>query len=163
MTQMHGGTVEVISEGIGHGTEFIVRLPISVELPIAMPRTTTREPAVTATALRILIVDDNRDAAAMLAMLLQLGGHETHTASDGVQAVEATMRLQPDVVLLDIGLPRLNGYEAARKIREQYKQGGCPMLVALTGWGQDEDRRRSEEAGFDAQLVKPVDEGVLSC
>jgi CheY-like chemotaxis protein len=88
---------------------------------------------VTPTPLRILIVDDNRDAADMLAMFLQLGGHETHTADDGVEAIEATMRLQPDLVLLDIGLPRLNGYEAARTIREQHKQGGCPVLVALSG------------------------------
>jgi CheY-like chemotaxis protein len=121
----------------------------------------TREPAVTATALRILIVDDNQDAAGMLAMLLQFGGHETHTAHDGVEAVEMTARLQPDVVLLDIGMPRLNGYEAARKIRKQGTQGNRPLLVALTGWGQDEDRLRSEEAGFDAHLVKPVDEVAL--
>ena len=121
-----------------------------------------RDPAVAATGIRILIVDDNRDAADMLAMLLMLRGHETHTAHDGVEAVEATARLQADLVLLDIGLPRLNGYEAARRIREQDEQRGRPMLVALSGWGQDEDRRRSEEAGFDAHLVKPVDEIVLS-
>lgn len=118
------------------------------------------DPVVTATALRILIVDDNRDAADMLAMLLQLRGHETHTAYDGVEAIEATTRLQPDLVLLDIGLPRLNGHEAGRRIREQHKRGR-PVLVALSGWGRDEDRRRSEEAGFDAHLVKPVDEIAL--
>jgi CheY-like chemotaxis protein len=82
-------------------------------------------------------------------------------AHDGVEAVEATARLQPDLILLDIGLPRLNGYEVARRIREQYQQRDRPVLVALTGWGQDEDRRRSEEAGFDAHLVKPVDENAL--
>ena len=97
----------------------------------------------------------------MLAMLLEFSGHETHTAHDGVEAVEATTRLQPDLVLLDIGLPRLNGYEAARRICEQHTHGGRPVLVALSGWGQDEDRRRSEEAGFDAHLVKPVDEVAL--
>jgi CheY-like chemotaxis protein len=121
----------------------------------------TREPALTAKGLRILIVDDNRDAAGMLAMLLQFRGHETHVVHDGAEAVEAATTLQPDVILLDIGLPRLNGYEAARKIREQQEQPGRPLLVALTGWGQDEDRRRTEEAGFDAHLVKPVDEAAL--
>ena len=82
-------------------------------------------------------------------------------AHDGVEAVEAATKLQPDVILLDIGLPRLNGYEAARHIREQPEQPGRPLLLALTGWGQDEDRRRTEEAGFDAHLVKPVDEAAL--
>lgn len=120
-------------------------------------RAMTPDPTVTATGLRILIVDDNRDAAEMLAIYLHQSGHETHTAHDGVEAIEATTRLQPDLVLLDIGLPRLNGYEVARRIREQHKHGCGPALVALSGWGQDEDRRRSEEAGLDAHLVKPVD------
>ena len=161
LTQMHGGTVDVTSAGIGQGSEFIVRLPIMVETATVPPPAMTREPALTAKGLRILIVDDNRDAAGMLAMLLQFSGHETHMAHDGVEAVEATTKLQPDVILLDIGLPRISGYEAARKIREQQEQPGRPLLVALTGWGQDEDRRRTEEAGFDAHLVKPVDEAAL--
>jgi signal transduction histidine kinase/ActR/RegA family two-component response regulator len=161
LTQMHGGTVDVTSAGIGQGSEFIVRLPIMVEPATVPSPALTREPALTAKGLRILIVDDNRDAAGMLAMLLQFSGHETHMAHDGVEAVEATTKLQPDVILLDIGLPRLNGYEAARKIREQQEQPGRPLLVAVTGWGQDEDRRRTEEAGFDAHLVKPVDEAAL--
>src|SRR5688572_30052322 len=161
LTQMHGGTVDVTSAGIGQGSEFIVRLPIMmVETATVPPPAMTREPALTAKGLRILIVDDNRDAAGMLAMLLQFSGHETHMAHDGVEAVEATTTLQPDLILLDIGLPRMSGYEAARKIREQQEQPG-PLLVALTGWGQDEDRRRTEEAGFDAHLVKPVDEAAL--
>jgi CheY-like chemotaxis protein len=161
LTQMHGGTVEVTSAGIGRGSEFLVRLPIMAGIaPVPAPGT-TRGPATTAAGLRILIVDDNRDAAGMLAMLLQFSGHETHTAHDGVEAVEATTKLQPDVILLDIGLPRLNGYEAARMLRERQEQPGRPLLVVLTGWGQDEDRRRSEEAGFDAHLVKPVDEAAL--
>jgi signal transduction histidine kinase/ActR/RegA family two-component response regulator len=161
LTQMHGGTVDVASAGIGQGSEFIVRLPIIVGETATVPaHAMTREPALTAKALRILIVDDNRDAAGMLAMLLKFSGHETHMAHDGVEAVEAATRLQPDVILLDIGLPRLNGYEAARKIREQ-QQPRRPLLVAVTGWGQEEDRRRTEEAGFDAHLVKPVDEAAL--
>ncbi len=160
LTQMHGGTVDVTSAGIGQGSEFIVRLPTMVETFTVPPAAMTREPALTAKGLRILIVDDNRDAAGMLALLLQFSGHETHMAHDGVEAVEETTRLQSDVILLDIGLPRMSGYEAARKIREQQEQPG-PLLVALTGWGQDEDRRRTEEAGFDAHLVKPVDEAAL--
>jgi signal transduction histidine kinase/ActR/RegA family two-component response regulator len=161
LTHMHGGTVDVTSAGIGQGSEFILRLPIIVETATVPLPAMTHEPAVTATRLRILIVDDNRDASAMLAILLQFSGHETHTAHDGVEALEATTKLQPDVILLDLGLPRLNGYEAARKIREQQKQPGRPLLVALTGWGQDEDRRRSQEAGFDEHLVKPVDVAAL--
>jgi two-component system, chemotaxis family, CheB/CheR fusion protein len=132
-----------------------------VETATAPPPAMTRELVLTAKGLRILIVDDNRDAAGMLAMLLQFSGHETHTAHDGVEAVEATTKLEPDVILLDIGLPRMSGYEAARQIREQQEQPGRPLLVALTGWGQDEDRRRTEEAGFDVHLVKPVDVAAL--
>jgi CheY-like chemotaxis protein len=161
LTEMHGGTVDISSAGIGQGSEFIVRLPILVETVALTAPAMTPDPAVTETRLRILVVDDNRDAADMLAMLLQLSGHETHTAHDGVEAIEATTRLQPDLILLDIGLPRLNGYEAARRIREQHKHRDRPVLVALSGWGQDDDRRRSEEAGFDAHLVKPVDEIAL--
>jgi CheY-like chemotaxis protein len=110
---------------------------------------------------RILIVDDNRDAAESLAMLLTLSGHEVHTAYDGHEAVEAAAKFELDLILLDIGLPRLNGYEAARRIRAQQRDKGL-VLVALTGWGQEEDRRRSKEVGFDAHLVKPVDHDVLT-
>jgi CheY-like chemotaxis protein len=152
--------VDMRSAGIGQGSEFVVRLPI-LEETVAVPAPAmTSDSAVTAAGLCILVVEDNRDAAEMLAMFLQINGHETHTAHDGVEAIEATTRLQPDLVLLDIGLPRLNGYEAGRRIREQHKRDR-PVLVALSGWGQDEDRRRSEEAGFDAHLVKPVDEIAL--
>ena len=97
----------------------------------------------------------------MLATLLQFTGHETFAAHDGLAAVEAAAKLNPDVILLDIGLPVLNGNEAPRRIREQRGQENRPLLVALTGWGQEEDRRRSEEAGFDAHLVKPVDDAIL--
>ena len=157
LTEMHGGTVDIGSAGIGQGSEFIVRLPILVDAAALTSRALTPDPSITATGLRILIVDDNWDAAEMLAIYLHQSGHETHTAHDGLEAIEATTRLQPDLVLLDIGLPRLNGYEAARRIRERHKHAAGPALVALTGWGQDEDRRRSAEAGFDAHLVKPVD------
>lgn len=112
-------------------------------------------------ARRILVVDDNRDSALSLALLLKVAGDETFTAHDGLEAVEAAERLNPDVILLDIGLPRLNGYEVARHIREQ-PWGQKVVLIALTGWGQEEDRRKSNEAGFNSHLVKPVDHSVLN-
>ena len=112
------------------------------------------------TARRILVVDDNRDSANSLAMLLTLLGHTVDTAHDGVEAVERAQTFRGDVILMDIGMPRLNGYEAARQIRIQQQKN--LKLVALTGWGQDDDRRRSDEAGFDAHLVKPVDLSALT-
>ena len=105
-------------------------------------------------------MDDNRDSADSLAMLLKIMGHEVGTAYDGEQAVEAAGTLRPEVVLLDIGMPKLNGYDACRRIREQ-PWGQGMFLIALTGWGQEEDRRRTEEAGFNHHMVKPVDPAVL--
>ena len=159
LAEMHGGTVEASSSGIGQGSELVVRLPIVIEEATPAPQASMPGPA--ATPLRILVVDDNRDGAESLALLLTLTGHETHTAHDGLAALESAARLDPDVILLDIGLPGLNGYEVARRIREQHRDNGRPILVALTGWGQDEDRKRAAEAGFDAHVVKPVDFVVL--
>ncbi|MGH7347619.1 MAG: response regulator, partial [Candidatus Rokuibacteriota bacterium] len=141
LVEMHGGTVEVQSSGLGQGSEFVVRLPIVVETPQLPPEPTARAPTPT-TARRILVVDDNRDSAESLTMLLNLTGYQTHTAYDGLEAVEAAA-FRPDVILLDIGLPNLNGFEAARKIREQQSDKSL-VQAALTGWGQEEDRRRSE-------------------
>jgi PAS domain S-box-containing protein len=157
LVEMHGGTVEARSEGPGKGSEFVVRLPVAAEIQDEGLRGEAGdgETVVTPAARRILIVDDNLDAADSLGMLLGLLGHEIHTAHDGMEAVEAVAGFKPDIVLLDIGLPKLNGYEAARRIREQH--GGGLVLVALTGWGQEEDRRRSKEAGFDHHMTKPVD------
>jgi len=152
--------VEASSGGVGQGSEFVVRLPTVVEAGTLPSRPVAPQCAPT-TPLRILIVDDNRDSADMVAALLNFTGHETFTANDGLAAVEAAAKLDPDVIFLDIGLPVLNGYEAARRIREQQGLKRPPLLVALTGWGQDEDRRRSEEAGFDAHVVKPIDDAVL--
>jgi CheY-like chemotaxis protein len=155
---MHEGTVEARSGGVGQGSEFVVRLPILVGASQLSPKPpSTLAPTKT---YRILVVDDNWDSSESLAMLLKLGGHETHTAHDGSAAVEAAEALRPDVVLLDIGLPDLNGYEVARRIREQ-PWGKGMVLIALTGWGQEEDRQRSREAGFNAHLVKPVDHVAL--
>jgi CheY-like chemotaxis protein len=110
---------------------------------------------------RILVVDDNRDAAASLAMLLQLTGNETETAFDGPAALDVAAAFKPDVVLLDIGLPGLNGYEVARRMRQE-PWGKAVKLIAITGWGQLEDRQRSHEAGFDDHMVKPVDHDLLA-
>ena len=153
LVELHGGTVGAHSAGIGHGSEFTVRLPILVETPkLSPPEPTASEPTPT-TARRILVVDDNRDSATSLVMLLELSGHEMHTAYDGLEAA-ATFR--PHVVLLDIGLPKLNGYEAARQIREQL-WGKDMVLVALTGWGHKEARQKSRDAGFNGHIVKPVE------
>ena len=159
LMELHGGTVEVHSAGIGRGSEFVARLPIMVETPVPPPQVPTAH-GPPATARRILVVDDNRDSATSLAMLLDLTGNETRTAHDGLEAVEAAATFRPEVVLLDIGLPKLNGYEAAHKIREQ-QWGKKMVLVALTGWGQEDDRQRSREAGFDGHIVKPVEYTAL--
>jgi CheY-like chemotaxis protein len=109
---------------------------------------------------RVLVVDDHQDAAMSLAMLIELMGHEVQTASDGVEALEVAEAFRPDVILLDIGMPRMNGYEASRRIR-MTEWGSSVRLIALTGWGQDEDRRMAEEAGFDQHLIKPVEADAL--
>jgi len=155
LVEMHGGTVKARSEGPGRGSEFEVCLPALAEAPRAETPAVAEEPAPHARR-RILLVDDNEDGAESLAMLLELGGHDIDIVHDGPQALEAAQRLRPDVVLLDIGLPRMNGYEVCRRIRQE-SWGQDLTVVALTGWGQEEDRQRSREAGFDAHLVKPVD------
>ncbi|MGH8563450.1 MAG: hybrid sensor histidine kinase/response regulator [Gammaproteobacteria bacterium] len=160
LVEAHGGKVEARSDGLGHGSEFVVRLPILVETPKPPSRPTVSEPTA-AMGRRILIVDDNQDGAESLAMLLQLGGHETHMAHDGLEAVEAAERFRPDAMLLDIGLPKLNGYEVCRRIRAQ-PWGKNMVLVAVTGWGQEEDRHKSREAGFNIHIVKPVDPAALT-
>ncbi len=159
LVELHGGTVQVYSAGINQGSEFVVRLPLLLDVPDQRLPEPLRVDA--AQRRRILVVDDNRDAASSLADLLELTGHETRIAHDGLEAVKMAESFGPDVVLLDIGLPKLNGFEAARMIRQQ-PWGKQMMLVALTGWGKDEDRRMSSEAGFDAHLVKPADPLALT-
>jgi PAS domain S-box-containing protein len=159
LVEMHGGTVEVHSDGLARGSEFTVRLPTSEEALKPPSRPTVSEPLPTVGG-RVLVVDDNEDGAESLAMLLELEGYETLQAHDGVEAIEAAERFRPDAILLDVGLPIMNGYEVCRRIREQ-PWGKDVVLVALTGWGQEEDRRRSEEAGFDTHMVKPPDQETL--
>ena len=159
LVELHGGTVTAFSEGPGRGSEFTVRLPILSEAPAAPVEDVT--PALTPNGAapagrRILIVEDNVDIADTLVTLLAMEGHVTYTACDGLAGLAAAEQYQPDVILLDIGLPKLDGFEVCRRIREQ-PWGQAIALVALTGWGQAEDRRKSKEAGFDYHLVKPVD------
>ena len=160
LVELHGGSITVHSEGRGRGSEFIVRLP-RVARGETMPATNHDTPAPSVPRRRILIVDDNEDGAMSLSMLLNLGGHETFIARDGHEALAQFERTRPDVALLDIGLPGLNGFEVARRIRD-LPFGRDAVLVAVTGWGQEDDRARSREAGFDAHLVKPVNHQELT-
>ena len=143
------------ARGWARGAEFVVRLPVVVGASGPQAPSGEDEPAAPKSSLRILIVDDNRDGADSLVMLLRLMGNDTRTAYDGQQGVDVAGEFRPDVILLDIGLPKLNGYEACRRIREQ-PWGKSVVLIAVTGWGQEDDRRRSHEVGFDYHMVKPV-------
>src|SRR5256886_2048899 len=155
LLQMHGGTISAHSEGAGLGSEFVIRLPLLLEATQSAnggPSAATEEPAPV--RRRILVADDNVDALQTLATVLELGGHEVFSAANGSLALESAERHLPEVALLDIGMPLLDGYEVARRIRAQ-AWGKRITLGALTGWGQDSDRRRSREAGFGSHLGKP--------
>jgi signal transduction histidine kinase/ActR/RegA family two-component response regulator len=159
LVALHGGTIEARSGGSGKGSEFIVRLPLAGDSASPPPEEPQNEVSPGGKH-RILVVEDNRDSAESMATLLRLTGNEASVASDGEEALAAAEKQRPDVILLDIGLPKLNGYDVCRRIR------GNPwaediLIIALTGWGQKEDRRKSAEAGFDGHLVKPVEHGEL--
>jgi PAS domain S-box-containing protein len=158
LVELHGGTVEASSDGPGAGSEFVVRLPLAEAEAAEGPAIEGRDDAVP--RRRVLVVDDLADSADSLAMLLRVMGHEAHTAYDGATALRTAAKLLPDVVLLDLGMPNLNGYDTCRALRDQ-PWGRAIRVVALTGWGQDEDRRRTAEAGFDHHLVKPVEPSAL--
>ena len=155
LVEMHGGSIEARSAGEGKGSEFVVHLPIIDKPAVAFSPVSDVTPK-SSSQRRILIVDDNRDSADSLAMLFEITGSQTHLAHDGVEAIESIEKYRPEVVLLDIGLPKLDGHEVCRRVREQ-PWGKDIIIIALTGWGQEDDRRKSEEAGFNGHLVKPVD------
>jgi len=162
LVEMHGGHVEASSEGPGHGSEFAVFLPLSKGR--AAP---AQKPDVTSallrsrTGLRVLVVEDNLDSAEMLHLMLQLGGHDSRMAHDGPTALEVVRAFQPQVVLCDIGLPKISGYDVATHLR-QYPEFQQTVLIALTGYGQDDDRRRALAAGFDYHLTKPIEPNTLA-
>ncbi|MBA3481384.1 MAG: response regulator, partial [Pirellulales bacterium] len=158
LVEMHGGSVQARSHGPEQGSEFTVRLPIVTELVQAQP---ARDESLSVSGkLRVLAVDDNKDAAKVLGMMLKALGNEVRTANDGLEALDVAAEFRPDIVLMDIGMPRLNGYDTARRMREQL-WGKRMVLVALTGWGQEEDRQRTKDAGFDHHFVKPIEPAAL--
>lgn len=161
LVEMHGGTVSVQSEGTGQGAEFVVRLPLPSKPPARETEKHRPHAAVPGPTRRVLVVDDNVDAAESLGLMLRLWGHEIRLAHNGLEALEEAARFRPDLVLLDIGLPEMDGYEVARQLRQRADMAQ-PMLVAVTGYGQEEDRRRSLESGCDLHLTKPVDPSALA-
>jgi CheY-like chemotaxis protein len=159
LVELHGGTVRASSDGIGKGSEFVVRLPL-MTAPPASSRTTEPRPLAVARSLQVLVVEDNKDAADSLAMLLELWGHQVRTCQDGATGLTAARQTPPAVVLLDIGLPGMDGYEVARRLRQEF--GPAIRLVAMTGYGQEENWQRACDAGFNAYLVKPADAATLA-
>ena len=159
---MHGGRVEARSAGLGQGSEFVVHLPVAQDgAAERRPARVRRANPSAGNGLRVLIVEDNQDSAESLAMMLGLWGHAVETASDGLAALESVTRREPDVVLSDLGLPGMDGYELARQLRQRPGLEDV-VLVALSGYGREEDTRRALDAGFDHHLVKPPDLDVLA-
>jgi len=156
LVELHGGSVDAHSEGPGRGSDFVIRLPMVPAAPAAQPRPVRSVPAG---ACRVLIAEDNVDAAEMMRVMLSFGGHDVKVATDGVQAVAIAETTRPDIAFIDIGMPRMDGYEAARRIRRVL--GSQIVLVALTGWGQEQDKERARDAGFDHHLTKPAEPELL--
>ncbi len=160
LVQLHGGTIEAHSEGPARGSEFVIQMPL---IPVSAPGDAAGDEsaphALPSGACRVLIAEDNIDAAEMMRMMLCFSGHEVKVATDGVQAVAIAEATKPDIAFIDIGMPRMDGYEAARRIRRAL--GSRVTLVALTGWGQEEDKSRAREAGFDHHLTKPAEPEML--
>jgi CheY-like chemotaxis protein len=155
LVEMHGGSVSASSEGPGRGAEFVVRLPLAATQQSVPSDSIPPKHAQSITNRRILVVDDNRDAAQSLKMLLKLQGADAQVAYSGSEALQVMSSFQPEVVFLDIGMPEMDGHEVARLIR-QHPEFQDVILIALTGWGQQEDRRRSRLAGFNYHLIKPA-------
>jgi signal transduction histidine kinase/CheY-like chemotaxis protein len=159
LVELHGGTISAASEGPGKGAQFTIRLLLT-EPAAAQPPPARRTGDAAVASRRILVIDDNADARESLAMLLNIDGHQVCTAGDGEEGLRLAEEFLPEIVLLDIGMPKLNGYEVAQALRARASQRGV-TLIAVTGWGQREDKRRAAEAGFDHHLVKPIDPEML--
>ncbi len=158
LIELHGGSIDAASDGAGRGSTFTVRLPALVASEaVELPQLSSGIGG--APACRVLVADDNPDTTEMMRVMLELSGHQVEVAGDGWSAADKAKAFNPHIVILDIGMPRVDGYEAARRIRELL--GDRVVLVALTGWGQDDDKRRSREAGFDHHLTKPPDPETL--
>jgi CheY-like chemotaxis protein len=160
IVELHGGRIEASSPGSGKGSRFTVRLPGASDLPAAITEKRPELNGQAITSKRILLADDNRDAAESLAIILRLEGHEVELAHDGESALRAFADRRPDVALLDIGMPKANGYEVARRIRAEPGGAGV-LLIAITGWAQDADKAQSRDAGFDHHLAKPIEPDAL--
>jgi signal transduction histidine kinase/ActR/RegA family two-component response regulator len=161
LVEMHGGTIAAHSEGLGQGSEFVIRLPVKANKRVDPGhQTPPKSTHVQGPARRILVVDDNVDAAELTATLLSMWGHEVRTLHDGPSVLTATESFQPELILLDIGLPGMSGYDVARELRQRPACKGI-VLAAMTGYGQDKDRNKSQEAGFDYHLTKPIDPNLL--
>ena len=159
LVELHGGSLEPHSEGPGRGSEFVIRLPLAPAAPAAVAVEPESQRALPAGACRVLIAEDNLDAAEMMRVMLCFGGHDVKVATDGVQAVAIAEAVKPDIAFIDIGMPRMDGYEAGRQIRRAL--GHRILLVALTGWGQEQDKERAREAGFDHHLTKPAEPELM--
>jgi PAS domain S-box-containing protein len=159
IVEMHGGSIVAKSEGEGCGSEFVIRLPVAArDMPVPVHG---ELPSGSVPARRIVVTDDNVDSASTLAQMLRIMGHEVHVAHDGLECLRLCERVSPEIVFLDIGMPNMNGYDAARRLREG-EHGRSMLLVAVTGWGQESDRRRAAEAGFDQHVVKPIGFSMLA-
>jgi CheY-like chemotaxis protein len=160
LVELHGGSIEAQSAGAGRGSTFTLRLPLQAESAKPTPPAAPTTVAARGPARRILVADDNVDSASSLALLLRLQGHQVDVVHDGIEALQRLEALRPEFALVDIGMPNINGYEVARRIRAA-AWGASIRLIALTGWGQEQDRREALDCGFDHHLVKPVDPDLL--
>jgi CheY-like chemotaxis protein len=160
LAELHGGSLDAHSAGLGSGSTFTLRLPLPQAPAAVASDDVSTAVAARGPARRILVADDNVDSADSLAMLLRLEGHRVEVVHDGVEALRRLEEFRPQFALIDIGMPKINGYEVARRARAE-QWGASMQLIALTGWGQEQDRREALEAGFNHHLVKPVDMEIL--